>query len=151
MGINSPGFATEEPKESPSPWRRRLQAGLFGGLFEWWTEGFDKSPRSGIRVLREALIDFFSEWAFEGRGKPADPRTRRREAALGYSLMIIGGLVILWAVKQDAFSDLGTTVGGALVLAGGFLAWRGSRRLGDNEPPLELGLARRPGDDDPAK
>lgn len=151
MGITSPDLSTEEPEESPSPWRRRIQAGLLGGLFEWWTEGFDRSPRSRIRVLREALIDLLEEWAFEGRGNPPDPRTRRREAALGYSLMVIGGLVILWAARQDDFSGLAATVDGALVLAGGFLAWRGSRRLGDYEPPLELGLARRHGDDDPAK
>ena len=150
MGIHRPDLATEEPEESRGPWRRRLQAGLFGGLFEWWTEGFDKSPRSWIRVLREALIDFFLEWAYGGEGKSPDPGKRRREAALGYCLMVFGGLVILWAARQDDVSKVMATVGGFVVLAGGWLAWRGSRRVGDHEPPIELGLARKQKDDNPA-
>ena len=59
--MQRPDLATEEPEESRGPWRDRVQAELFGGLFEWWTGGLDKSQRSWIRVLREALIDFLLE------------------------------------------------------------------------------------------
>lgn len=109
-GIHRPDLATEEPEELRGLWRHRLRAGLFGGLFEWWTEGFDNSPRSWIRVLREALIDFLLERAYGGEGKPPDPGKRRREAALGYCLMVFVGLVILWAARQDDVSNAMATV-----------------------------------------
>ena len=64
--------------------------------------------------------------------------------------MVIGGLVILWGVRQDDYSDAAATVGGFVVLAGGWLAWRGSRSVGVHEPPLELGLARKQKGDNPA-
>ena len=89
-----------------------------------------------------------------GTGEPGrhpNPRTRRGREGLAYFLLGVGGLVLLWAAGRDDSSDTLSTVGRALVLAGGWLAWCGFRRVGEREPPLELGLVRDPANDDPSK
>ena len=125
--MNRPDLATGEPgaeRERSKLWTHRFQA---------------------------ALEEFLMEWATEEPGKPPNPRTRRLEAALGYPLLVVGGIVVVWAFGQHDFSPAVVAVGGMLCGGGAWLVWRGSYYRGQHEPPLELGLTREPPDDDPAK
>ena len=125
--MRRPDLATEErgkTRESFKPWIRRAQA-----------------------ALEELLMD----WAAEEPGKPRNPRACRLEMWLGYFVMVIGGLVVGWAVGQHDISPAVVAVGGMLYFGGGCMAWRGASGWRKREPPLELGLAQEPLDNDPAK
>ena len=90
------------------------------------------------------------DWVTEEPPKPRNPRVRRLEAALGYSVMVIRSLVFVWAIGQPDISRAVGAVGVMLYVGGGCMAWRGSRRQ-EYQPPIELGLAQEPPGDDPAK
>ena len=87
-------------------------------------------------------------------GRPAGPTVTRRRQALGWSMYIVAGIGQAWLLARavERFDISPAVLGGIAVgyVVCGYLAWCGSRGRLD-EPPLELGLARDPSDDDPPR
>ena len=87
-------------------------------------------------------------------GRPAGPTVTRRRQALFLALYVGTGIAQAWLLARavQRFNMSPAVVGAFAVhyVGVGYFAWCGFRgRL--NEPPLELGLARDPANDDPSR